>query len=103
MNSGDASLQPPLPLLPVYLLKTTPLPKKQEFLTSLTCGKSGSNPAETSEESIFEAVSTFLNEQAFNPVELIKSMMQFSKNLDWAPVAPILPTSSLSTKIQQEV
>ena len=39
----------------------------------------------------------------YSPVRFITSATAFSKNLDCIPVAPTLPTSSLSTRMQQAV
>ena len=102
--SALASLDPPFPPLPVYLLNTRPCAKNAEFFFSKLAAYNGSNAALTSEESILEFAIARRNFTSEYPsTTSISSTTAFSKNLDVIPVAPTLPISSLSTRIQHAV
>ena len=102
--SALASLEPDFPLAPVNLLNTMPLPRYATFFLSKLDAKDGSKALLTSEESIQEDARHLLTfSSLYSPASSITSATIFSKNLDCIPVAPTLPISSLSTRMQQAV
>ena len=97
--SAFASFDPDLPLAPVYLLNTSPLPKYAALRFVITDGKFGSNAADTSEERTLEFFSARLSASSeYVPAAFITSATVFSKKRDCIPLAPTLPISSLSTR-----
>ena len=102
--SALASLEPLLPRLPVNLLNTSPFPKNAELLFSNTSAYIGSYAALTSEDNILEFCKALLTCSSDSPsVIATSSATTFSKNLECIPVAPTLPISSLSTRMQHPV
>ena len=103
--SAFASLAELFPLAPVYFVKVIPLPNTATLSGSWTDLKAGSNAAETSELNmkLLESTKFRLVIVSGIPVRTIISFITKDNHLDSAPVAPLLPISSLSKKQTTDV
>ena len=105
-NSARQSLAPAFVAPPVYLLAAGPFPRRASLPVESTSGKCGSAAAVKSAESIVEASSarrTSMSRAPPLPSRSISSATVFSKNELAMPLAPSLPISSLSQRMQAQV